>query len=249
LINIRSKREIDLIRNSCRIVVEALDLASELVRPGVSTQVIDDRIDKYILSQGARPAFKGYNGFPASSCISVEDEVVHGIPGNRILRQGDIVSVDVGVECEGFFGDSARTFSVGEISSEKYRLMQVTKESLYDGLSKVQAGVRLSNVSHAIQTKVESANFSVVRDLVGHGIGQKLHEEPQIPNFGAPNSGPRLKAGMVLAIEPMVNMGTHEVKTRADNWTVMTQDGLPAAHFEHTVVVTNDGLEILTVLN
>lgn len=220
-----------------------------MITPGVTTYEIDQEIERFIVSRGARPAFKGYNGFPASSCISVEDEVVHGIPGKRLLQEGDIVSVDVGVECEGFFGDSARTFAVGSVSSDKQRLMEVTQESLYDGLAAVRSGGRLSNISHAIQTKVESANFSVVRELVGHGIGTKLHEDPQIPNFGAPNSGPRLKEGMVLAIEPMVNMGTYEVKTLADNWTVVTVDGSPSAHFEHTVLVTQNGPEILTVLN
>lgn len=229
--------------------MEALKLAEQLIEPGVETGDIDRQIERLIASRGGRPAFKGYNGFPASSCISIEDEVVHGIPGHRALRKGQIVSVDIGVECDGFFGDSARTFAVGSISDEKSRLMEVTRDSLSSGLKEVHAGARLSNVSHAIQVKVEGASYSVVRELVGHGIGRKLHEDPQIPNYGHPNSGPRLRAGMVLAIEPMVNMGSFEVRTLDDNWTVVTLDGLPSAHFEHTVVVTDHGPEILTVYN
>ncbi len=246
MIHIRSKREIDAIRKSCRIVVAALQLAEKLIAPGVETLKIDKQIEKLILQRGGYPAFKGYNGFPASSCISVDDEVVHGIPGKRVLAAGEIVSVDIGVECEGFFGDSARTFAVGEISEDKKQLMRVTQDSLNQGILKIADGARLSNVSHAIQNEVEKADYSVVRDLVGHGIGRKLHEDPQIPNYGAPNSGPRLRRGMVLAVEPMVNMGTFEVKTLEDNWTVVTQDGLPSAHFEHTVVVSDNGPEILT---
>jgi len=249
LIHIRSKREIERIRKSCAIVAGALKLAESLVKPGVETRQIDRHLEEFIVAQGAKPAFKGYRGFPASSCISVEDEVVHGIPGKRKLEEGQIVSVDIGAELDGFFGDSARTFAVGEISEARARLMQVTQESLAKGLREVKAGARLSNVSHAIQQEVEGANFSVVRELVGHGIGRDLHEDPQIPNYGAPNSGPRLRAGMVLAIEPMVNMGTFEVRTLGDNWTVVTLDGMPSAHFEHTVVVADGGAEILTVYN
>ncbi len=246
LIHIRSKREIDLIRKSCKIVVEALDLVEELIAPGIETQRIDEEVERFIVSQGGRPAFKGYNGFPASACISIDREVVHGIPGTRHLNAGEIVSVDIGVECDGFYGDSARTYSVADVSVEKTHLMEVTLASLSKGIEQVRAGARLSDISHAIQTEVERANYSVVRDLVGHGIGRKLHEEPQIPNYGKPNTGPRLKQGMVLAIEPMVNMGGYQVDTEADNWTVVTSDGLPSAHFEHTVAVTDNGPEILT---
>lgn len=249
MIHIRSKREIELIRNSCLLVVEALDIVEKIIKPGIETGVIDKEVEKFILSRKARPAFKGYNGFPASCCISIDEEVVHGIPGRRVLKEGEIVSVDIGVEYQGYFGDSAKTFAIGNISTEKRNLMEVTKRSLEIGLNRAGAGERLSNISCAIQTEVESANFSVVRDLVGHGIGKKLHEDPQIPNFGVPNSGPRLKQGMVLAIEPMVNMGTYEVKTKSDDWTVVTLDGLPSAHFEHTVLVTDNGPEILTVYN
>lgn len=246
MIHIRSKREIDFIRKSCRIVVEALDLVEGLIEPGMETQRIDMEVERFIVSRGGRPAFKGYNGFPASACISIDKEVVHGIPGTRPLASGEIVSVDIGVECDGFYGDSARTYRVGDVSAEKARLMEVTLASLGRGIEQVKAGARLSDISHAIQTEVESANYSVVRDLVGHGIGRKLHEEPQIPNYGRPNTGPRLKPGMVFAIEPMVNLGGYQVDTEADNWTVVTLDGSPSAHFEHTVVVTDNGPDILT---
>ncbi len=247
MIHIRSKREIDLIRNSCRIVVEAFKKAEAMIAPGVRTIDIDREVEAFIRSKGARPAFKGYDGFPKSCCISVNEEVVHGIPGDRVLHEGDIVSVDIGVECEGFFGDSAATYAVGEVSREKRRLMEVTRRALEEGVRMAVSGNRLSDISHAIQTVVEDAGFSVVRDLVGHGIGRELHEPPQIPNYGAPNSGPRLRPGMVLAIEPMVNMGTYKVKTKRDKWTVVTKDGLPSAHYEHTVVVTEDGPDILTM--
>ncbi|MFQ5705839.1 MAG: type I methionyl aminopeptidase [bacterium] len=246
MIHIRSKREIELIRNSCEIVVGAFELANKLIEPGVETGLIDKEVEKYIVSKGAQPAFKGYRGFPASTCISVDNEVVHGIPGNRILRAGEIVSVDIGVEYQGFYGDSAYTYAVGEISSQKVRLLEVTLEALQKGLEQAKAGNRLMDISYTIQTVVENAHCSVVRDLVGHGIGTKLHEDPQIPNYGSPNSGPRLRSGMVLAIEPMVNMGDYQVKTLSDNWTVVTADGSPSAHFEHTVVVTQNGPEILT---
>lgn len=246
MIHIRNRREIDLIRKSCEIVLEALDVAEEMIEPGIETRAIDDAIESLIRSRGARPAFKGYRGFPASSCISVEEEVVHGIPGKRRLKEGEIVSIDIGVEFEGFFGDSAKTFAVGAISPEKKRLMAVTLRALNEGVKRVIPGERLGSVSHTIQTIVEGANYSVVRELVGHGIGTKLHEDPQIPNYGKPKSGPRLRPGMVLAIEPMVNMGGFEVQTLLDNWTVVTADGLPSAHFEHTVAVTEEGHEILT---
>ncbi len=249
MIYIRSKREIELIRNSCRVVLAAFDLVEKLIEPGVETGFLDRQIEKFIKSKGARPAFKGYRGFPASSCISVEDEVVHGIPGEKILKDGEIVSIDIGVECEGFFGDSAKTFAVGEISPEKKRLMSITKQSLDEGVKEANCGARLSNISHRIQTIVEGANFSIVRELVGHGIGRKLHEDPQVPNFGTRDSGPRLREGMVLAIEPMVNLGDYEVETLKDKWTVVTADGSPSAHFEYTVAVSNNGPEILTPYN
>jgi len=247
LIQVRSAREISLIRKSCEVVSGALAIARGFIKPGITTKKIDQEIERFILSRGGKPAFKGYNGFPASSCISVDEEVVHGIPGDRALLPGQIVGVDIGVVMDGYYGDSAMTFAVGEIDKEKQRLMDVTKESLYAGLERVKAGERLSNISNAIQRKVEEAKFSVVRALVGHGIGEHLHEDPQIPNYGPANSGPRLKSGMVLAIEPMVNMGDFDIATKDDEWTVVTSDGLPSAHFEHTVVVTDNGPEILTV--
>ncbi|MFQ5751360.1 MAG: type I methionyl aminopeptidase [bacterium] len=247
MIHIRSKREIECIRNSCKIVIEAFNIVENLIRPGITTALVDKEIEQFIDSKGPKAAFKAYNGFPASSCISVEDEVVHGIPGKRILKEGEIVSVDIGVEFEGFFGDGAKTFAVGQVTPEKKHLMEVTLYSLNEGLKQAKAGNRLSNISHRIQTIVENAHYSVVRELVGHGIGRKLHEDPQIPNFGTPNSGPRLRPGMVLAIEPMVNFGGYEVRTKSDNWTVVTEDGSPSAHFEHTIVVTNDEPEILTL--
>jgi methionyl aminopeptidase len=247
MIHIRSKREIELIRHSSQIVVEAFKLAGRLIKPGTKTAELDRDLEAFIRSKGARPAFKGYRGFPANTCISVEDEVVHGIPGNRVLKAGEIVSIDIGVECEGFVGDGAKTFAVGEISPEKKRLMRVTLEALNQGVKEARAGARLTNISHRIQTIVEGANFSVVRDLVGHGVGRKLHEDPQVPNYGPPNSGPRLRPGMVLAIEPMVNLGGYEVVTADDNWTVLTKDGSPSAHFEHTVVITEGEPDILTI--
>ncbi len=249
MINIRTKREIDLIRESCKIVAETFVFVRNLVEPGITTEELDKEIERFILSKHAKPAFKGYNGFPASSCISIDNEVVHGIPGNRVVETGQIVGVDIGAEYEGFFGDSAETFAVGKISPEKQHLMDVTLESLMDGIKEAKAGARLSNISHAIQTTVEKENYSVVKELVGHGIGKRLHEDPQIPNYGPPNRGPRLRPGMVLAIEPMVNLGSYRVKTLNDNWTVVTEDDAPSAHFEHTIVITNNGPEILTLRN
>ena len=248
MIVIKNSSEIERIRKSAQIVAEALKLVETRIRPGVRTIEIDQEVAEFIYSKGAVPAFKGFHGYPANICISVEDQVVHGIPGQRRLREGEIVSVDIGVKLDGYYGDAAKTFAVGQISSEKERLLRVTRESLYKGIEMAREGNRLYDISHAIQKHVESAGYSVVRDLVGHGIGKKMHEEPQIPNYGKPHSGPRLKAGMVFAIEPMVNMGTYEVYTKDDNWTVVTKDGLPSAHFEHDIVITKDGAEILSRL-
>jgi len=246
MIVIKSPREIELIRTSCQLVVEAFQVVERLLNPGIKTKVIDKAVDDFINSKGAKPAFKGYKGYPASVCISIDDQVVHGIPGESELKVGQIVSVDIGVEFNGYFGDAAKTYKIGEVSVEKSRLMRVTREALYKGIENAREGNRLSDISNAIQIHIERENFSVVRDLVGHGIGKKLHEEPQIPNYGKPHQGPRLKAGMVLAIEPMVNYGNYEVGTADDNWTVFTSDGTPSAHFEHTIAITPNGPDILT---
>ncbi|MDZ7270446.1 MAG: type I methionyl aminopeptidase [candidate division KSB1 bacterium] len=243
---LRTQREIELLRACGRLVAEALELAESLIRPGLRTEVLDQEVARFLLGRGARAAFKNYMGFPAHICVSVDEEVVHGIPGARVLSEGEIVGVDIGVEMAGYYADASRTFPVGDISPEKERLLRATREALYAGIARARAGNRLSDISHAIQTTVEQAGFSVVRALVGHGIGRSLHEPPQVPNFGAPHRGPRLRPGMVLAIEPMVNMGSHEVTTLADGWTVVTKDRLPSAHFEHTIVVTDGEPLILT---
>ncbi len=242
----KSAKELDLMREAGRIVAETHRLMNQAVAPGITTAELDRIADDYIRSQGAVPSFKGYNGFPSSICASTNEELVHGFPGPRKLKEGDIISIDIGAEYKGYHGDSAWTYGVGTISSEAQRLLDVTEASLYAGLDLVRPDVRLFTVSHAIQKVIESAGFSVVKEYVGHGVGAKLHEEPQIPNYGIEGRGPRLKPGMTLAIEPMVVAGERYVKTLADNWTVVTVDGSLCAHFEHTVAVTEDGHEILT---
>jgi len=246
MITCKSPAELERMRIAGRIVAETHRLLSEAVRPGITTKELDRLAEEYIRSQGAVPSFKGYNGFPASICASVNNELVHGFPGERVLVSGDIISIDIGAEYKGYHGDSAWTYAVGEISPEARKLLDVTEQSLYAGLAEVKPDARLFTVSHAIQTCAESQGFSIVREYVGHGIGSKLHEEPQIPNFGPEGRGPRLKQGMALAIEPMVNAGERYVRTLADHWTVVTVDGSLCAHFEHTVAVTADGYEILT---
>ncbi|MDK2821188.1 MAG: methionyl aminopeptidase [Clostridia bacterium] len=235
-------------REAGRIVAETLALIEKHIAPGVTTGELDRLAEEYIRKQGAVPAFKGYHGFPASICASVNEEVVHGIPGLNKLAEGDIISIDVGVVKNGYVGDSAATFPVGSINAEKQHLIDVTKNSLYKGIEKAVIGNRLTDISNSIQSTVEGENLSVVRDYVGHGIGRAMHEDPQIPNFGPAGHGPRLRAGMVLAIEPMVNIGTFEVYTLDNKWTVVTKDHKPSAHFEHTVAVTENGPEILTLL-
>ncbi len=234
-------------REAGRIVAGALAEVGKAIKPGVTTAELDRIAEEYILSKGARPAFKGLYGFPATICASVNEQVVHGIPGLKKLANGDIISIDVGAEINGYYGDSAQTFLVGDVAPEVQRLVKVTREALARGIGMARAGNRLSDISHAIQSYVEGEGFSVVRDYVGHGIGTKMHEEPQVPNFGRPGRGPRLKAGMTLAIEPMVNMGTYQVHTLADNWTVVTGDGKPSAHFEHTIAITDGEPLILTL--
>jgi methionyl aminopeptidase len=245
-IALRSPEEIALIARSAQIVREALDLAGERVAPGVTTEEIDAALDALIRKRGGRPAFKGYRGYPASVCASVNHEVVHGIPGERVLQEGEIVSVDVGVACDGYYADSARTYAVGRVSAEREVLMAGTRSALEAGIAQAAPGKRVGDISHAIQEHVESLGFTVVRQLVGHGVGQSLHEEPQVPNYGRPGTGPRLAPGMVLAIEPMVNVGGPEVEWLSDRWTVVTADRSDSAHFEHTVAVTESGPHVLT---
>jgi len=246
MINIRNAREIELLRKSAQIVVQALKMVETRIQPGVRTGDLDLEIKEFICSHNGRPAFKGFHGYPANSCISVDEQVVHGIPGDRVLKEGEIVSIDIGVELNGYYGDAAKTFKVGAVDAEKDRLMRYTKESLDLAVQAAVVGNRLSDIGHAVQQHVEAAGFSVVRDLVGHGLGTEMHEPPQIPNYGPPGKGPRLKPGMVFAIEPMVNMGSYEVYTKDDDWTVVTSDGKPSAHFEHDIVITNSEPEILT---
>lgn len=247
MIILKSPKEIEIMRRAGRIVANALDLAGRELKPGMTTKQLDTMIEACIRDQGAIPAFKNYHGFPASACISVNDEVVHGIPGNRVLKEGDIVSVDVGSILEDYFGDSARTFALGEITEEKTKLLEYTQKALQAGIDKVRKGHKLGEVSAAIQKVAEDQGYGVVRQLVGHGIGRAMHEEPQVPNFGSPNEGPVLRTGMVIAIEPMINLGTKDVKTMPDGWTVVTADGQASAHFEHTVAVTDNGPDILTL--
>ena len=247
MIAIKNERELAFMRQACKITAAARALAGEMVRPGVSTEQIDKAVHDFIVRQGAKPSFLHYNGYPASICISVNDTVIHGIPGGYVLQEGDIVSVDVGAFYKGFHGDCAATFPCGAISAEAEKLINVTKQSFFEGLRFVRRGHRVSDISHAIQTYVESNGYSVVRSFVGHGVGAQLHEEPEVPNFGAPGRGPRLIPGMTLAIEPMVNVGTHEVRVLKDGWTVVTTDGKLSAHYENTVLITDGEPEILTV--
>jgi methionyl aminopeptidase len=242
----KTPREIEIMRAAGRIVALTHQELQKHVTPGITTKELDMIAEEFILSQDAIPSFKGYNGFRGSVCTSVNEELVHGIPGNRVLNEGDIISIDIGAMYEGYHGDSAWTYAVGEIDDNSQHLLKVTEESLYLGINEAKPGERLSNISHAIQTYVEANGFSIVREYVGHGVGQDLHEEPHIPHFGPPNKGPRLMPGMVLAIEPMVNAGSRYVRTLTDNWTVVTVDGRRCAHFEHTVVITETGFEILT---
>ena len=248
MILLKSEREIRCMREAGRIVALALDAVGKVVEPGITTQELDELARRTIVEHGAKPAFKGLYGFPANICVSVNCEVVHGIPGSRKLAEGDIVSVDCGAEIDGFNGDSAITIPVGKVSPEIARLIEETRNALYKGIELAVAGNRVGAISHAIQTYAEKAGFGVVREYVGHGIGRSMHEDPEVPNFGFAERGPLLKAGMVLAIEPMINLGTRAVKSADDGWTVVTEDGRPSAHFEHTVAIMPNGPEILTRL-
>ena len=247
MIAIKNERELNVMRKACKITAAARALAGEMVRPGVSTKQIDKAVHDFIVAQGAKPSFLGYHGYPASACISVNNTVIHGIPCGYVLKEGDIVSVDVGAYYEGFHGDCAATFPCGAISTQAQKLIDVTKQSFFEGIRFATRGHRVSDISHAIQTYVESNGFSVVRAFVGHGVGAQLHEEPEVPNFGAPGRGPRLLPGITLAIEPMVNVGTPEVKILKDRWTTVTADGKLSAHYENTVLITDGEPEILTV--
>ena len=247
MISVKTAKEIERMTRACRISAEALRLAGEAVKPGVTTAHIDKIIYDYIVSQGARPNFKGLYGFPGSACISVNDTVIHGIPSKSIvLHEGDIVSIDTGAAIEGFNGDNAATFACGAVSAAAQRIMDVTKEALARGIAAAQPGNRIGDISHAVQTYVEEHGYSVVRSFVGHGVGKELHEDPEVPNYGEAGHGPRLVSGMTIAIEPMVNEKSHVVKTLSDGWTVKTADGGLSAHFEHTVVFTPNGPRILT---
>ena len=247
MIAIKNERELSLMRQACKITAAARALAGEMVRPGVSTKQIDKAVHDYIVSQGAKPSFLGYHGFPASACISVNSTVIPGIPGGYVLKEGDIVSVDVGAFYKGYHGDCAATFACGAISAEAQRLIDVTKQSFFEGIRFATRGHRVSDISHAVQKHVESNGFSVVRSFVGHGVGAQLHEEPEVPNYGPAGHGPRLLPGMTLAIEPMVNAGTYEVRVLRDGWTTVTADGKLSAHYENTVLITDGEPEILTV--
>ena len=247
MIAIKNERELALMRKACKITAAARALAGEMVRPGVSTKQIDKAVHDFIVSQGAQPSFLGYHGFPGSICASVNNTVIHGIPGGYILKEGDIVSIDVGAYYQGFHGDCAATYACGAISAEAQRLIDVTKHSFYEGIRFATRGHRVSDISHAIQTYVESNGFSVVRSFVGHGVGAQLHEEPEVPNFGKPGRGPRLVPGMTIAVEPMVNAGVYDVRVLKDGWTTVTADGKLSAHYENTVLITDGEPEILTV--
>ena len=247
MIPIKNERELEVMRQACRITAAARAMAGEMVRPGVTTKEIDKAVHDFIVAQGAKPSFLNYNGYPASACISVNNVVIHGIPDGYKLQEGDIVSIDVGAFWKGFHGDCAATFACGRISPTAEKLISVTKQSFFEGLKMARQGYRVSDISHAVQSYVEENGFSVVRAFVGHGVGAKLHEEPEVPNFGSPGRGPRLVKGMTLAIEPMVNMGTYDVQVLKDRWTTVTADGSLSAHYENTVLITDGEPEILTV--
>ena len=244
----RSVDEIEMISKSCQIVADTIDMITEFVVPGCIVSDLDKKAENYIKSRGARPAFKGYMGFPSTLCVSIEDAVVHGIPGEIELEEGQIVGIDCGAELNGFYGDHAKTFAVGNISEDKKNLMTITEESLYKGIEKATPGNTVGDIGYAVQTHAESNGYSVVRELVGHGIGESLHEEPQVPNYGSPNQGYKLHAGMCIAIEPMINLGSREIYTDKDGWTILTADGKASAHFEHTIAILEDGPQILSMV-
>lgn len=248
MIAVRKPAELEKMRKANKVVGDALRMIEQYVRPGVTTMELNAILEEFIVAAGAKPSFKNYHGFPAASCMSIDEVVVHGIPSLRVLKEGEILSVDVGAIVEGYHGDAARTFPVGKISAEKRRLIDVTRESFFEGIKEVRAGRRLGDLSHAIQAYVEAHGYSVVREMTGHGIGRNMHEDPSIPNYGAAGSGPLLKAGYCLAIEPMVNMGKYHIEIDSlDGWTCRARDGQPSAHYENTVIVTDGDAEILTL--
>ena len=246
MIVLKSEKELEKMRIAGSICGTALKIAGEAVEPGITTEELDAIVRKYIQSQGAKPSFLGYEGYPASACISINDQVIHGIPGKRKVRNGDIVSIDVGAYIDGYHGDTAATFAAGDISAEAKRLIDVTRESLYCGIRAAVIGNRIGDISSAVQTKAEGEGMSVVRDYVGHGVGTEMHEAPEVPNYGRPGRGQRLLKGMTIAIEPMINLGDYDVRGLSDNWTVVTMDGSLSAHFEHAIGITEDGPIILT---
>ncbi len=246
MINVKNQKDIDEMRKACRITAGALKMAGEAIRPGMTTAELDRKIKSFIEQNGAKPSFLNYNGFPASACISVNEEVIHGIPGDRVLLEGDIVKVDVGAYFHGFHGDCANTFPVGDISSDAARLIEITRQSFFEGIKAVKEGSRVGDIGAGVQTFVEQNGYSVVRDYIGHGVGEHLHEEPDVPNYGRAGHGPRLYSGMTIAIEPMVCAGDYKVRTLDNDWTVVTRDGKLAAHYENTVLITPTGVEIMT---
>ncbi len=246
MISIKNSRDLAGMRDACRISAMALQYAGESICVGMTTAELDTKIRKFIEKQGAVPSFLGYGGFPASACLSVNETVIHGIPGKRVLHEGDIISVDVGAYYHGFHGDNAATFGVGKVSEEAQKLMDATRESLYKGIEQAVVGNRIGDIGHAVQTYVEERGYSVVRQYVGHGVGTDLHEDPSVPNYGTPGRGQRLLPGMTIAIEPMINYGTHEIDVMPDGWTVLTRDRKLSAHFEHTIAIMPDGPVILT---
>ncbi|HCO74558.1 MULTISPECIES: type I methionyl aminopeptidase [Clostridium] len=247
MMNIKSDTELEYMRSAGKVVADTLAMIQKVIKPGITTAEIDKLAEEFILAQGAIPSFKGYGGFPGSICASVNDVVIHGIPNDTVLVEGDIISVDCGAILNGYHGDAARTFPVGNISKEAQHLIDVTKESFFKGIEKAVVGNRLTDISAAIQKHAESFGYSVVRDFVGHGIGTSMHEDPQVPNYGTAGKGPKLVHGVVLAIEPMINMGNYKVKIKPDGWTVVTSDGKLSAHYENTIAITNEGVEILTL--
>lgn len=247
MINIKTPEEIALMRESCRVVKETLEYVGKNIRAGMTTKDVDDMVHRYIVSCGAYPSSLGYCGYPASACVSVNEVVVHGIPSDRIIEDGDIVSVDITAEKNGFNGDAARTFMIGNVSEEKRNLVRVAEECFFKAIEGLKAGTPLYDIGYAVQTHAESHGYGVVRSLVGHGIGREMHEDPSVPNYGKKGTGMRLKAGMTICIEPMINAGTYKVVFHKDGWTVTTMDGKPSAHYENTVLITEDGVEILTL--